>query len=77
MTATEEQVSTFAKIVDKLRDKSEEDLKLLYLKFFRDDLIKKWENLTSEMNFGDTTDEDMVKAIQKKRYPAEKWVLKL
>jgi hypothetical protein len=68
MTITGERVSTFAKIVDRLRNKNEEELKLLYIKFFRDDLAKKWEDLTSEMNFGDATDEDIVNAIQKKRH---------
>lgn len=67
ITATE-QISTFAQIVDKLRDKSEDDLKLLYIKFFRDEIVKNWENLTSEMNFGDATDEDIVESMQKKRY---------
>ena len=68
MVTTTEQVSTFAQIVDRLRDKSEEELKLLYIKIFRDDLVKKWEDLTSEMNFGDATDDDIVKAVQKNRY---------
>lgn len=67
ITATE-QISTFAQIVDKLRNKSEDDLKLLYIKFFRDEIVKNWEHLTSEMNFGDATDEDIVESMQKKRY---------
>ncbi len=67
ITATE-QISTFAQIVDKLRNKSEDDLKSLYIKFFRDEIVKNWENLTSEMNFGDATDEDIVESMQKKRY---------
>ncbi len=69
MISTEEDISTFARIVDKLRDKSEEDLKLLYNKFFRNELEKNWNELTSEMNFNDAGDEDIVKAIQQKRYP--------
>jgi hypothetical protein len=69
MVTTTEQVSIFAQIVDGLRGKSEEELRLLYIKFFRDDLVKKWEDLTSEMSFGEVTEEDVIKAMQKKNTP--------
>jgi hypothetical protein len=60
--------SAFAQIVDKLRNKSDEELKMLYLKFFANELNKEWEKITEEANFGGSTEDDIVKAIQKKRY---------
>lgn len=58
-------VSTFSQIVDKLRDKNEEELKISYLKFFSNELIKEWENLTENADFSNTSEEDIIKAIQK------------
>ena len=60
--------SVFAQIVDKLRGKSEEELKLLYMKLFSSDLKKEWQEITAEGNFENVSDEDIVKAIQKNRY---------
>ncbi len=60
--------SAFAQIVDKLRNKSDEELKMLYLKFFANELNEEWEKITEEANFGGSTEDDIVKAIQKKRY---------
>ncbi len=34
--------SAFAQLVNKLRDKSEEELKMLYLKFFAYELNEEW-----------------------------------
>jgi len=61
-------LSTFAQIVDKLRNKSEEELKLLNLKFFSKELNDEWETITRESDFKSATEEDIVKAIQKNRY---------
>ncbi len=61
-------LSTFAQIVDKLRNKSEEELKLLNLKFFSKELNEEWGKITSEADFKSATDEDIVNAIQKNRY---------
>lgn len=69
MTTTQETVSTFARIVDKMRTMDEAELKLLYIQVFKDELINEWKEATAEMNFKDVTDEDIVKAIQNKRYP--------
>lgn len=63
-----QQPSTFAQIIDKLRDKSEEELKQLYLQLSTSDLIDEWKNLTENAVFGNAAEEDIVKAIQKKRY---------
>ena len=66
--AEQPSISTFAQIVDKLRDKNEEELKLLYLKFFSNELISEWEKLTEDTDFTNTSEEDIIKAIQKNRY---------
>ncbi len=55
-------------MVDKLRDKSEEELKMLYLRFFSDDLTNEWKNITSDADFKDADEAEIVKAIQKNRY---------
>ena len=60
--------STFAEMVDKLRNKSEEELKLLYLKFFSNELNEEWKEITKETDFKNASDEEIVKAIQKQRY---------
>ncbi len=60
--------STFAQMVDRLRHKSEDELKLLYLKFFENELNDEWRKITEEVDFTDTSEDDIIKAIQKKRY---------
>jgi len=70
MTA-QEPVSTFARIVDKLRVMDEDELEHAYLKLFQQGLEDEWEEITGELNFGDATDEDIVTAIQKNRYKHE------
>jgi hypothetical protein len=60
--------STFALIVDKLKDKSEEELKLLYIKLFSKELADEWSSVTKTSNFENVSEEDIIKAIMKKRY---------
>lgn len=60
--------STFAQMVDKLRDKSEEELKMLYIKFFSNDLLDEWKNITRDADFKNAGEDEIVKAIQKNRY---------
>lgn len=60
--------STFAQMVDKLRNKSEEELKLLYIKFFANELSDEWKSLTQDADFKSADEEEIIKAIQKKRY---------
>jgi hypothetical protein len=55
-------------MVDKLRNKSDEELKLLYLKFFSNDLIDEWKSLTADADFGNADEDEIIKVIQKKRY---------
>lgn len=58
-------LSTFEQIADKLRNKSEEELKLLNLKFFSKELSNEWETLTRDADFTTATEEDIVKAIKR------------
>lgn len=67
-TMQESSVSTFAKMVDKLRNKSEEELKMLYAKFFSKELIDEWKNITHNTDFNGSNDDEIIKAIQKNRY---------
>lgn len=60
--------STFALLVDKLKDKSEEELKLLYIKFFSKELTEEWASITESSNFENVSEDDIIKAILKKRY---------
>jgi N6-adenosine-specific RNA methylase IME4 len=60
--------SVFSQMVDRLKDKSEEELKLLYLKFFGNDLNDEWKEITNAADFNNATEEDIVEAIQKNRY---------
>ena len=65
---SENNPSVFAMLVDKLKDKSEEELKLLSIKFFSTELADEWASITASSNFGNSTEEDIVNAILKKRY---------
>lgn len=67
-TAQQPSLSTFAKIVDRLRNKSEEELKMLYIKFFSNELIDEWKNITQAADFKNANEAEIIKAIQKNRY---------
>ncbi len=67
-TAEQPSLSTFAQMVDKLRNKSEEELKMLYIKFFSNELIDEWKNITQDADFKNDDEEGIIKAIQKNRY---------
>lgn len=71
MESTKEPVSAFAQIVDKLRTKTDAEIKLLYMQFFKDDFIGEWKKITSEADFSHITDEEIVAAIQSKRYKSK------
>ena len=62
------QPSTFAQIIDKLRNKSEKELKQLYMQLSAEDLIDEWKDITQDADFKNASEEDIVEAIQKKRY---------
>jgi len=67
-TMQESSTSTFAKMVDKLRNKSEEELKMLYTKFFSNELIDEWKNITHNADFNGSKDDEIIKSVQKNRY---------
>ena len=58
----------FDQMVDDLRGKSEAELKLLYLRFFKDDLADEWKEITKVADFKKASEANIVKAIQKNRY---------
>ena len=64
----EPQPSVFAQMVDKLRSKSEAELKILYLRFFQKELQAEWKGITKDGNFKKVSEDDIIKAIQKNRY---------
>ena len=68
METINQQPSTFARIVDKLRFMDEAELKLAYMKLFKKEIEEEWARITSDADFGDTTDDEIVAAIQRKRY---------
>lgn len=61
------QPSPFAQLVDELRNKSDEELKLIYMRLFSDELKKEWKDITADANFDGVSDEDIVKALRKNR----------
>lgn len=63
-----QQPSAFAQMVDKLKDKTEAEIKMLYMQFFANDLSEEWKNITKESDFKNASEEDIVSAIQKNRY---------
>ena len=64
------QPSTFAQMIAQLRNKSDAELKALYLQFFKNDLNKEWKTITQAADFKNSSEEDIIKAIQKNRYGA-------
>ncbi len=60
--------SLFAQMVDKLRNKSEAELKMLYLRFFQKELQDEWKAITTDNGFKKTSENDIIQAIQKNRY---------
>lgn len=60
--------SLFAQMVDELRNKSEAELKMLYVRFFQKEMKEEWKTITQNINFKNSSEEDIVKAIQQNRY---------
>jgi len=63
-----QQPSVFAQVVDKLRNKSEAELKMLYMQLSADELVDEWKNTTESADFKNATEEDIITAIQQNRY---------
>jgi hypothetical protein len=55
----------YKQIVNSLKTKSEEELKLLYLNFFSEDLQKEWATITKKANFGNITEKELISTISK------------
>ncbi len=64
----EPQPSVFAQMVDKLRNKNEAELKLLYVRFFQKELESEWTAITNDTSLKNISEADIIKAIQKNRY---------
>ena len=60
--------SPFAQLVDKLRNKSEAELKMLYVQFFKDELSEEWKQITAPADFSGVSEEEMILQIQQSRY---------
>lgn len=68
MKFIEQQPSIFAQFVDNLRNKSEAELKLLYTRFFKNDLKNEWKSIAKNTNLSKISEANIIKAIQKNRY---------
>lgn len=55
-------------IVEKLKGKSEEEFKLLYIRLFADDIAKEWAEVTSGTAFNNVSDDEIIEAVMKERY---------
>ena len=56
------QPSIFADMVDRLRFKSEAELRMLYLKFFSEDLKEEWKDINKDAEFkGDSEEDDTIR----------------
>lgn len=58
----------YKQIVNSLKTKSEEELKLLYLNFFAEDLQKEWKTITQKANFGSITEKELISTISKTKH---------
>ncbi len=56
-------------IVEKLRDMDEAALKLEYIRILKNELAGEWNQITVQSDLSGVSDEDIVKAVQKNRYP--------
>lgn len=55
-------------IVEKLKGKSEEELKLIYIRLFADDIAKEWAEVTSGTALNNVSDDEIIEAVMKSRY---------
>ncbi len=68
LNLSESQPSLFAQMVDRLRTKSEAELKMLYIRFFQKELKEEWNSITKVADFKKASEGDIIRAIQKNRY---------
>jgi hypothetical protein len=67
MDLAAEKISTFALMVDKLRQLNEAELKLAYIKLFKEEIKKDWKELVDEMELTSATEEEISDAFYKMR----------
>ena len=67
-TVPENTPSAFAQIVDRLKNKSEDEIKLLSMKLFVIVLSDEWASITASADFGNASEEDIINVILKNRY---------
>ena len=67
-TFSKERVSDFAQIVDKMRMMSEEEIKLLYIQIFKDEIAKDMKNLLEGTKLMEVSDEEIDNAFTEIRY---------
>lgn len=70
MIIQDKEVSTFALMVDKLRKMDEAELKLAYIRLFKEDILEQWKVLTEEMKLMEVPEDEITEAFLKQRYPA-------
>ena len=58
----------YKQIVNSLKTKSEDELKLLYINLFADELQKEWETITQKANFGSITEKELISMISKTKH---------
>ena len=63
-----QQTSAFAEMVDKLRYKSEEELKHLYMMFLRKELEAEWADITKDNDMNEVSEDMIISAIVSNRY---------
>ena len=67
MDLAAEKISTFALMVDKLRQLNEAELKLAYIQLFKEEIKKDWKELVDEMELTTATEEEISDAFYKMR----------
>lgn len=63
-----QQTSAFAEMVDRLRFRSEEELKHLYLLFFEMELEAEWVDITQNAKMDDVSENIIIATIVANRY---------
>ena len=63
------QSPTFTQIVEKLQTLSEAELKLAYVRLFKDDLNNQWKKLSEQSSLNEVSEKEIDAAFLKSRYP--------
>lgn len=68
MEAVETLSPVMESIVEKLKGKSEEELKLLYIRLFADEIAREIQEITENTPFSKVSDEEIIDAVMQHRY---------